>query len=127
MFNSLLLHAQIGPNGDAFIINRNGQFQTPSILGQEKLSVYEKSFLEYHEGTATYSPGSYLYSTRWLNDEQWLLVIKTKVEDSMNEMHWTMGYKDSEGVRKGTKNEIIGVTLQGDPEKARGKRGVKIY
>ncbi len=51
-----------------------------------------------------------------------------ELKDSMNEMHWTMGYKESNtGINQGTKNEIIGVTLQGDPEKARGKRGVRIY
>jgi two-component system NtrC family sensor kinase len=87
MFNSLLLSAQIGPNGDAFIINRNGEFQTPSILGQKELTGEEKDFLEYHEGTSTYNQGSYLYSTRWINDKQWLLVIKTKVEDSMKDFN----------------------------------------
>ncbi len=31
IFNSLLYSAQIGPNGDAFILNSNGEFQTPSL------------------------------------------------------------------------------------------------
>jgi two-component system NtrC family sensor kinase len=84
LFNSLLRNAQIGSNGDAFIVNFKGEFQTPSLLGEKTLSWEEKKFLEYHEGTATYFLGSNLYSTRWLNDKQWILIIKTRTEDSMD-------------------------------------------
>ena len=46
------------------------------------------------------------------------------LKDSMNDMHWTLGYKDPESTsEKGVKNEVIGVTLKNDHEKARGKRG----
>lgn len=46
------------------------------------------------------------------------------LKDSMNDMHWKLGYKDSESlIEKGVKNEVIGVTLKNDHEKARGKRG----
>lgn len=46
------------------------------------------------------------------------------LKDSMNDMHWKIGYKDSESlVEKGVKNEVIGVTLMNNHEKARGKRG----
>lgn len=44
-------------------------------------------------------------------------------KDSMNNMHWIMSYMDSElGIYKGTENQVMGVTLMNDPEKARGKR-----
>lgn len=47
-----------------------------------------------------------------------------KLKDSWNEMHWKMGYKDAESEKEmGTKNEVMGVTLKNDPQKARGKRG----
>lgn len=50
------------------------------------------------------------------------------LRNSMNEMHWKMGYKDSDtGTEEGTENEVIGVTLKDDPHKARGKRGVFIF
>jgi hypothetical protein len=50
-----------------------------------------------------------------------------KLKDSWNEMHWKMGYKDSETDKElGTKNEVMGVTLKNDPQKARGKRGAYI-
>lgn len=46
------------------------------------------------------------------------------LKDSMNDMHWKLGYKDPESlIERGVKNEVIGVTLKNDHEKARGKRG----
>jgi hypothetical protein len=50
-----------------------------------------------------------------------------ELKNSMNDMHWQMGYQDAEsGIEEGTKNQVIGVTLKNDPEKARGKRGALI-
>ena len=50
------------------------------------------------------------------------------LRNSLQDMHWKMGYKDKErGTEEGTENEIIGVTLKDDPDKARGKRGAFIY
>ena len=83
LFNSLLRSAQIGPSGDAFIINRNAEFQTSSLQGKKVVTPEEKKFLEYHEGTAAYVSGSNIYATRWINDGQWLLIIKSKIEDSL--------------------------------------------
>ena len=52
---------------------------------------------------------------------------RKELKDSWNLMHWIMGYKDPEtGLERGTKNEVMGVTLKNDPERARGKRGVLI-
>jgi len=49
------------------------------------------------------------------------------LKDSWNEMHWKMGYKDPDSNQEmGTKNEVMGVTLKNDPQKARGKRGAYI-
>lgn len=47
-----------------------------------------------------------------------------ELKDSMHDMQWKQGRKDYKtGVDKGTLNEVMGVTLKNDPEKARGKRG----
>lgn len=49
------------------------------------------------------------------------------LKDSLNDMHWRMGYKDTRtGVEKGVLNEVMGVTLKNDPQKARGKRGALV-
>jgi len=50
------------------------------------------------------------------------------LKDSLNGMHWIMGYKESDSsAAMGTKNEVIGVTLQGDLDHGRGKRGSRVY
>jgi hypothetical protein len=46
------------------------------------------------------------------------------LKDSLNDMHWRMGRKDTKtSTEIGILNEVIGVTLKNDPQKARGKRG----
>ena len=49
------------------------------------------------------------------------------LKDSLNDMHWRMGRKDNRsGTEKGVLNEVMGVTLKNDPQKARGKRGALV-
>lgn len=53
---------------------------------------------------------------------------RARIKDSINDMHWKMGYKDPlSGIERGVLNEIMGVSLKDDPDKARGKRGARIY
>jgi len=52
---------------------------------------------------------------------------RMKLKDSYDSMQWTMGYRTTESLIKGTQNSVIGITTQGDPDKARGKRGSYIY
>lgn len=48
---------------------------------------------------------------------------RRELKDSWQSMTWMMGYKDPEtGAEKGTKNQVMGITLKNDPERARGKR-----
>ncbi len=85
IFNGLLHNAQIGPHGDAYILNLASEFQTPSLQGINKLEPWEKSLLEHHEGTKLAVINSYLYATTWMKDGQWLLVIKSRIEDSLGQ------------------------------------------
>jgi len=49
------------------------------------------------------------------------------LKDSLNDMHWRMGRKDNvRGTEVGVLNEVMGVTLKNDPQKARGKRGALV-
>lgn len=49
------------------------------------------------------------------------------LKDSLNDMHWRMGRKDNvKGIEIGVLNEVMGVTLKNDPQKARGKRGALV-
>jgi two-component system NtrC family sensor kinase len=83
IFNSLLYSAQIGTNGDAFILNSNGEFQTPSLQKATKLDKMEIAMLKHHAGTEIYTDNEYLYASKWLNGDMWLLVVKTKITDSL--------------------------------------------
>lgn len=48
---------------------------------------------------------------------------RKRLKSSLNEMAWTMGYIDlNTGTKKGTGNEVLGVAIKDDPDKARGKR-----
>ena len=83
IFNSLLYSAQIGANGDAFILNSNGEYQTPSLQKATKLNETELKLLKHHTDTELVSDGEHLYVSKWLNGNMWLLVVKTKITDSL--------------------------------------------
>jgi two-component system, NtrC family, sensor kinase len=111
-FNKLLLASQIGPHGDSFIVNREGELQTPSRAGLSELNSDDKLLLEHHEGTsivkreaevvvqtgdkgvtdlgATELGGTSIVrreesivATRWVKDGQWTLIVKALIEDSL--------------------------------------------
>lgn len=49
--------------------------------------------------------------------------FRKELKNSFQSMHWQLGWIDNEsGQIKGNQNEVLGVTLKNDPEKARGKR-----
>lgn len=49
---------------------------------------------------------------------------RARLKDSLNEMTWIYGYKDLEtGANRGSLNQVLGVAIQEDDSKARGKRG----
>jgi hypothetical protein len=48
---------------------------------------------------------------------------RRELKDSWQSMHWQLGWKDNNtNLTEGSQNEVIGVTLKNDAEKARGKR-----
>lgn len=50
-----------------------------------------------------------------------------RLKSSLQDMAWTMGYLDlNTGTRKGTLNEVLGISSKDDESKLRGKRGVLI-
>ena len=83
IFNTLLHSAQIGPNGDAFILNSNGEFQTPRLQRAANLDPTELKMLKHHPDTEIILDDTYIYASKWLNGNMWLLVIKTQIADSL--------------------------------------------
>ncbi len=75
-FDGLLRNAQLGEKGDAFIVNREGKFQTASRLQVNTLNLKERTLLNYHEGTEVHQIDNFLYVTSWLKNGEWLLLVK---------------------------------------------------
>jgi two-component system NtrC family sensor kinase len=88
-FNNLLLSSLIGPNGDSFIVNRAGEFQTPSRQGFKQLSVTDRQYLHHHEGTVIERDIENITATRWVKDGQWCIYVKTRIEDSLGPYYTT--------------------------------------
>lgn len=49
-----------------------------------------------------------------------------RLKDSLNDMVWISGYKDKSGAKRGSKNQVIGISVKESPGKLRGKRGAFI-
>lgn len=52
---------------------------------------------------------------------------RLRLSSSMNDMIWTMGYKDESGRKKGSLNTVLGVSSKDDEGKLRGKRGYILF
>lgn len=52
---------------------------------------------------------------------------RLRLQSSMNDMTWVMGYKDENGRKKGSLNTVIGVSSKDDEDKLRGKRGYILF
>jgi two-component system NtrC family sensor kinase len=83
IFNSLIHSAQLGPHSDAFIINRAGEFQTPSLLGRQELTSSEKNLISFDSKVDTQFTATDIYVTRLIGDGHWLLVLKANINDSL--------------------------------------------
>ena len=98
IFNSLLHSAQLGPHSDAFIINRTGELQTPSLLGSIQLGKIDRDHISVDNKAQAVVTDSFIYKTRWIGDGQWILVLKANLADSMgfylslrNRLFFTVG------------------------------------
>jgi len=85
LFNGLVESADVGPAGDAFIVNRRGEFQTPSRLGQRVLSPEEMRFFTRlaDQGGLAMRRGDQIHCATHLNGGQWLLVLENNVAASL--------------------------------------------
>jgi len=100
LFNGLLASAEVGPDGDAFIINRQGELQAvsrlPSVNGGETEAVIpaeELAAIESDFGATYHRHGNFLYATTWVNGHNWQLVLKTNIDSSLAQFYraWNLG------------------------------------
>ena len=52
---------------------------------------------------------------------------RLRLASALNDMTWTMGYKDENGRKRGSLNTVIGVSSKDDEDKLRGKRGYILF
>lgn len=83
IFNSLLHSAQLGPHGDAFIVNRAGELQTPSLLDKTALSETDKKLISFDNRPASLITNTDIYATRLIDQGHWLLILKANIGDSL--------------------------------------------
>ncbi|HBI14830.1 MAG TPA: two-component sensor histidine kinase [Desulfobulbaceae bacterium] len=79
-FYGLVRNLQTGDAGDAFIVNRQGEFQTPSRFGGNSLPIEGRHLLAHHEGTNVRLVDNFIYVSSWLKGGEWLLVIKAEAK-----------------------------------------------
>lgn len=94
MFNNLVEKVRIGKTGEAYIINKDGVFQTErrsggSLMDKDPDSIH---YLAPHEGVKTFverdvTEDAYLYATSWLKDNNWLLVVRQGKADAFKALH----------------------------------------
>ena len=90
-FTNWVGNIRIGKTGEAYLLNKEGQFQTQPRSGG-KLMAEDPDASKYimaHEGTRIFagedSTGErYLYATVWLKEKDWLLVVRQAEADAFS-------------------------------------------
>jgi two-component system NtrC family sensor kinase len=84
-FNGLVASANVGPGGDAFIVNRRGELQTPSRHGHDRLPLEEVTRFAAlaDSGRRSAAVEGSLYAVEWVNGGTWLLALETNVDSSL--------------------------------------------
>lgn len=87
LFNALLASAEVGPGGDAFILNHQGELQTPSRLGLTALPSVEKGLLATGGDLTIHHSQGALYATTGMKNNAWTLVLKTDIKTSLADFY----------------------------------------
>lgn len=101
LFNALLASTEVGPDGDAFIINRKGELQTVSrgtgaaAKEQTGAAIAKDELADFaaEPGTTVHEHQNFLYVTTWVNEKGWLLILKTNINSSLAPFYraWNLG------------------------------------
>ena len=83
MFNSLLHSARLGPHGDAFLVNKNGELQTPSLSDKNSHTSEMNQLLTYGKEQNTLITASNIFTSSWLNSNHWMLLLRAHIADSL--------------------------------------------
>jgi two-component system NtrC family sensor kinase len=98
IFNRLVRSAQVGTSGDAFIVNREGVFQTSPRFGGTILGQWGINTHQFGEGSTVIQEKEDGGDTRyiggsWLKDNEWMLVIS---QIAGQERGWLVNARNTE-------------------------------
>jgi two-component system, NtrC family, sensor kinase len=93
MFSDMVKRVRIGKTGEAYLLNREGVFQTERRSGGNILdhdpdfSRYIKEDTEINTFVARdYQNFEYFFATTWLKDKEWLLVVRQETGDAFSDL-----------------------------------------
>jgi two-component system NtrC family sensor kinase len=89
IFGAIVRAAQVGKTGDAYILNKEGFYETRSRFGGEILSKAKLNTTLFGRGTTVLEQKNaqgteLLYAGSWLKDDKWLLVISQDASEEMS-------------------------------------------
>lgn len=93
MFSEMVKKVRIGKTGEAYLLNRDGVFQTERRSGGNILD-HDPDFKKYltdNSEIKTFISGDfqnfeYFFATTWLKDKQWLLVVRQETGDAFSDL-----------------------------------------
>lgn len=91
IFGALVLSAQIGKTGDAYLVNKAGIYQTQPRFGAQILSEFNLETKLFGGGTTVVDAKGnrgkeLLYAGSWLNNSKWLLIISQEPAEQMRRL-----------------------------------------
>ena len=94
IFNDLVEKVRIGKTGEAYLLNADGIFQTERRSGGNLLERDPERILKpaFHSGIKTSIQEdargeSYLYAATWLEEKNWLLVVRQAKQDAFKALY----------------------------------------
>jgi two-component system, NtrC family, sensor kinase len=93
MFSDMVKKVRIGKTGEAYLLNREGIFQTERRSGGNILD-RDPDFGRYMTGDSEiktfvardYQNFEYFFATTWLKDKEWLLVVRQESGDAFSDL-----------------------------------------
>ncbi len=93
VFNDLVKKVRIGTTGEAYLLNKEGIFQTERRSGGNILDV-DRDFTKYVTQDSEimtfiekdYLGVDYFFATTWLKDKEWLLVVRQETRDAFRSL-----------------------------------------
>ena len=89
MFTKIIRQAMSGKTGDAFIINSNGIYQSPSRFNREKMldnsgidvKLFDHEKITIIKGKKGFGKNR-IYAGKWIKNGKWLLIVSSNVSES---------------------------------------------